>query len=560
MKKTSLTLIPVVLLLSHTAVAADGYNPNVNPANIINTFSQTLPGAQEPSQGTFDITRSPQYIQHAKEVTEKITIQKINLQHATVIPPTVQKLIQATIGKKLSFTEIQQLATQIEQTYRNAGYLLIQVILPPQEIDPKSGVIQLDVINGQIEKVIFEGDDPHGAKNQLQRYAEQIEVEDPISYHSIDRFLVLANNLPGIDVSATLAPNKSTPGGADLIVHVEQTRFSSFINTNNRGTSNIGPYQTSIGASTYDVFGADSFTLVGASTINGFMKEMQYGSASYDIVFDPYATEINPNITRTLTSPAGNLSSLEIDGQSIKYDLGVYQPLYTSTDQNFTLQSDFYHIESQNDSLGTQLYNDKVTAMSLGLNYQGAFWQTYHDITFSTTVGLPVLDVPNTLDNPSINNAKTTFVHLNLLSSQIHYLTQQISVGLNSQFQYSPQTLVSSEQIGFGGQQFGQAFDPYIISGNSGAMGSLSLRYDLPLAWGFTQLQPNIFYDAGAVFYTPADGASSRASAQSAGVGMNMIWSKYVNMSFTVAKPLRITQTQYDMGWAEFFNITLLTQ
>lgn len=145
------------------------------------------------------------------------------------------------------------------------------------------------------------------------------------------------------------------------------------------------------------------------------------------------------------------------------------------------MQSALYHVDSKNNvySGSEVLYNDHVTALTLGLNYQGTFLQMYHNVTFSVTNGLPMLGTPGTLTSSSVANANTSFIRYNLLTSDIRYFTQRISAALGSQFQYTSDTLVSSEQIGFGGQQFSPAFTPYIISGNSGAMGSLALRYDL---------------------------------------------------------------------------------
>jgi len=503
-------------------------------------------------------------------VTHQVILKEVHLIGAKIVPANVQTLSQSMLGQPIKFKDIQQLAQKLEALYRADGYILVQVIIPPQEINIDSGIVQLQVINGAIKNIIFTGDAPKGAKDQLHVYAQKIENEDPISYHSIDRFLVLANQLPGIDVSATLVPDPKVTGSADLIVKIVQTPFSGFINFNNWNTSYIGPYQTSAGVSAYDLFGADALTLTGSTSINS-ASELQYGSINYAIIVGPYATEINPSISSTLTQPGGNLSNLELSGLSLKYNLSVNQPLYTSTQQSLTAQTSIYHTDSSNDAYsGAQtVYNDHITAFVAGLNYQGPFLQMYHDITFSITTGIP-LGTPDGLANPSVTGAQTNFVHFNLLTSDIHYLTERLSVALATQFQYAPNTLVSSEQIGFGGQQFGQAFTPYIISGNSGAMGSLSLRYDLPLVWkllnaelrladwGFTQIQPEIFYDIGSVFYAAVPGTTNnQATAQSAGVGLNLQWRKNMNGTFVLAKPLSITNTPgTSLGWAGFFNLT----
>ena len=361
MTKKFITLGFILTALSSSALAVSPTHPSINPGNIGNTLDQTLPGAQGAIQGEFQTTTNPQYIKHAEEVTHQVILKEVHLVGAKIVPANVQALSQSMLGQPVKFKDIQQLAQQLEALYRADGYVLVQVIIPPQEINIDSGIVQLQVINGQIQHIIFTGDDPKGARTQLQRYAEQIEEEDPISYHSIDRFLILANQLPGIDVSATLIPDKTVTGAADLVVKIVQTPFSGFVNFNNWNTSYVGPYQVSAGVSAYDLFAADSLTLSGSTSINS-VSELQYGSINYDVVVGKYATEINPSISSTLTQPGGSLSNLELSGLSIKYSLAVNQPLYTSTQQSLTLQTALYHTDSSNDAFsGALLRTNKLS-------------------------------------------------------------------------------------------------------------------------------------------------------------------------------------------------------
>lgn len=552
-----------IMVISFLAIKASAVAvlPTVNPANVMNTLDQNLPWLGAPGQTNFTVAPVSQPTESTGKESEqsKFVLRQIDILGAThPVPQNVQDIYKSDIGKEVSFEDVQNLVASMEQIYRNDGYILVQVVLPPQEIDVDKGVLQLQIIEGQIQNVIFEGDNPGAAKTQLERYAEAIENEDPVKYQTIDRFLILANQIPGIDVSATLVPNKEVTGGADLVVDVKHSKYSAFINANNRGTQYIGPGQLAAGIAVYDVFGADAISLTGATSTSN-PQQLKYSSWSYDLVVGPYGTEINPNISITQTAPGGALSAFDMYGESEKYTLDVYQPVYTSTPQSVTLHGSFYHLNSFNSIFdSTQLYNDNDTALLLGAEYQGVFWQTYNDITASTTFGIPILGTAATLPNPSVANGQTKFVKFDLLTSQIHYLTQHVSVAVGTQIQMTPEPLLSSEQIGYGGQVFGQAFIPYVISGDNGIMGSVALRYDLPSVWAFSQLQPEVFYDAGKVSSNEvASGTANGSSAESAGVGINMQFTDHWQGSFVFAKPLRITQTTgVNMGWEGFFNLT----
>ncbi len=559
MKKIVIASMALGFCVTSFAVNKTTLPAATNPANMMTEIQQNIPGPQAPQQGNFGVQVHPQVIENTQEVENEVVLKQVQLlgvQHK--VPANVTRIYQKMIGQKLHFTEIQNMATAMEAAYRNDGYILVQVILPPQEISLSKGVVQLQIIEGQIAEVTFVGDNPEAAKAQLQRYAEQIELEDPISYQSIDRFLVLANQLPGIDVSATVVPNKNVVGAADLVVTVTHTKASSFFNFNNRGTQYIGPTQASAGASIYNIFGADSLSVAGA-TVTSRPSELAYENVSYDLITDPYATEINPSFTATQTMPGASLGAFDMYGNSTKYNLSVNQPLFVSTPQKWTLQTDFYHQNSYNNIFSnTQLYDDTITALTLGLNYQGIFLKTYNDISLSSTLGLPILGAPNTLSNPSVVGATTKFVRFNLMSTNIHYLTDRTSVDLGTQFQVSPDDLISGEQIGYGGSFFGQAYTPSIITGDSGLMGTLALRYDLPAPKWMSLMQPEVFFDAGTVASNNvAPGVASGASGESAGIALNMIFVNHFQIGLVLAKPLKLTQTTgVPMGWQSFFDLT----
>lgn len=548
------------LPLAANATQTGSVNPAaVNPANILNTLNQTLPGTQVPAAGGLGVESSHEDMKNVDAVTTKIQLHQVVMKGALhPVPANVTAIYQAEIGKRLSIRQIQAMADKMEATFRDDGYILVQVILPPQEIDPATGVVNIQIVEGQIERVIFTGDNPKGARTQLQRYAAQIEAEDPITYKTLDRFLNLANQIPGIDVSAQIVPDKLVVGAANLLIHVSRTPYTTFMNMNNRGTDYIGPFQASLGGAVYDILGADALALTYATTPDYF-KEMQYGSVSYDLVLGYYATEINPSISFTETQPGSTLSAFEMKGQSSQYALNVNQPLLVSTAQNLTLQSGVSHTNSSNDVFGNEtLYEDHITAVDLGLNYQGMFLNGFNNITLSSTTGLPILDAPSSESNPSIMGGQTQFIKVNLTGSRIQYLTQRFSYALGAQMQRTSDTLLSSEQIGYGGQTFGQGFSPYVISGDNGYMGSMALRYDLPTFTGVSLLQPQIFYDAGAVnLNAPPAGYASSAQAESAGVGLLLGTLHNWQMGLILAKPLSIRGASgVSMGWQGFFNIT----
>jgi hemolysin activation/secretion protein len=127
-----------------------------------------------------------------------------------------------------------------------------------------------------------------------------------------------------------------------------------------------------------------------------------------------------------------------------------------------------------------------------------------------------------------------------------------MSVAVSTQIQQTTQTMLASQQIGYGGQAFGQAFAPYVITGDNGYMGSVALRYDLPVFNKVQLLQPEIFYDIGymTLNHAPA-GMPNNANARSFGIGLLVQALKNCQLNLTLAKPLTITNTtNVSKSWA----------
>lgn len=541
--------------LSHNFSAA--YLNPINIGNEISTSATQNPTTHSKINQQAENVPPPRIASSVHE--EQFILRKVVLTGALhIVPAQVFASYQDALNKPTDFTQLQILATKLQAAYRKLGYILVRVILPSQEVDPEAGEVKFQVIEGRINKVIFTGDDPRAAKDQLLRYAEAIQAEDPIRYSTLERFLSLANNLAGVDVTATLVPSKDIFGGADLIINVKAKQQSAYVNFNNRGTSYVGPEQLIAGASIYNILGADAMSINMATTPYR-ASEFSYLNAGYDIVVGRHATEINASLTSTRVHPGGALTIFDLAGNSAQYALAVNQPLIVSPTQNLTLQTSLTHLNSSNTVFNSfQLYDDSISTLIGGLDYQGIFWQSYNDINASTTLGLPILGAPAHLSHPSRINGKTQFIIFNLTTATTYYLTNQLSFLFNSALQLTPSSLLSSEQIGYGGSSFGQAYIPYIISGDTGLMGAIALRYDLPSYKWLKTIQPELFYDAGLVAENqPLPGAPRNSTGSSAGVGLNLQLGNTWNLSGVLAKPVSLKNALLtNKNWQAFFNIT----
>jgi hemolysin activation/secretion protein len=133
-------------------------------------------------------------------------------------------------------------------------------------------------------------------------------------------------------------------------------------------------------------------------------------------------------------------------------------------------------------------------------------------------------------------------------------------------------SLLSAEQLGYGGAQYGSAYDSSEIIADSGIEGKLELRYNSPTVGEFFRTtQYYASYDFGVLYQKNAlPGAASasdpfasiltptKQSGTSGALGIRFNLVDRVNSYFEIAKPLTKKVAAYNNNDARyFFSITV---
>ena len=84
-------------------------------------------------------------------------------------------------------------------------------------------------------------------------YASRITSERPVNIRTIERYLLLAGDLPGLKFKNSLKPHPTKVGAAILVVEVTEKPVDMFNRVDNRGTHARGPleYLTSVTANNW---------------------------------------------------------------------------------------------------------------------------------------------------------------------------------------------------------------------------------------------------------------------------------------------------------------------
>ena len=140
-------------------------------------------------------------------------------------------------------------------------------------------MVRIQVLEGYVEAVEWPAQ-LSSYRDFFSYYASRITAERPVNIRTIERYLLLAGDLPGLKFKNSLKPHPSKVGAAILVVEVTEKPVDMFNRVDNRGTHARGPleYLTSLTANNWlRMHEALTLTYAGAFQTS----ELQFYSATY---------------------------------------------------------------------------------------------------------------------------------------------------------------------------------------------------------------------------------------------------------------------------------------
>jgi hemolysin activation/secretion protein len=459
---------------------------------------RTLP--QAPPAPSFDFSvEAPQRSPVPRAVDEiHFTLNDIRIEGAATIPAeSFRPLYQGLIGKDVTLSNILDVADHIEQAYRDAGYLLVRAYVPPQHV--RDGVFTIHVVEGFVATVSLQGGD-EAVRRQIKGYLNPLLHEKPLRLASIERALLLSNDLPGVAATGVLRPSPDVPGASDLVVTVAQPTISGGLAANNRGSHFSGIWTVTGNAAYNSIFGDDQLAVsvtAAPDSLKQIGGQLRYSTAIGD---DGMIGSLIGAYTHGRTS----LSGVELKTNSWAVGPRLSYPLIRTRDETLALDGGFTVQDAKSAIFGGSISHDQWRVADLALTYSNnQFLGGLSTGTLDVAQGLPILGA--TSDGSADLSRKGGATDFTKFTGVFHWtepLFAPVSLALAAQGQYAFEPLIIGEQIQFGGTQIGRGYDPGAITGDHGVAGSAELRFDQPIPdWSIKDLQPYAFVDAARTWY-----------------------------------------------------------
>jgi len=424
------------------------------------------------------------------------------------------------------------IAGAITERYRNAGYFLSRAYVPVQHI--KDNTLTIKVVEGYIGNVVL--DDPAAEHYAVKSLIADLLNDKPVTSNEVESFLLRLNDLPGLSFRAVMSPSGVADDQAVKMTLIPTAKeFRGSVSFDNFGSRFLGPNEVSTTLQG-SLLPLQQTTLSGLSSTPD--KELKYGVIDQNIVLTPdFSLDINGGQTRAY--PGYTLQSEDIKSLVNSASVTLNYQWIRQRQENLTLNGGMYARNFSNDILYTSITRDRIRALFTGFSYDANDpWKGYDTANFTVTRGIKLLGISEKDDlDLSRQYALPDFTKGVLNLSRLQPITDHWSLMAKTSGQISSGTLYSSEEFGYGGQDFGRAYDTSQITGDSGLNGSLELRYSGLNTGDFVTFQPFTFYDIGTI-WNDSVGQPPRESGASVGFGTRFSTSLHQSGIVGVAYPL----------------------
>jgi len=449
----------------------------------------------------------------------------------------LRPLYQGLLGRELSVADAFEVARQIELRYRNDGYVTSRVIVPEQTVE--DGRFRIVVVEGVVTELSFDAD-IGPARAAVERLLQPLRGVKPIRLAEIERRLLLANDLPGMTVRASLEPSPTVLGGSRIVVRAQRRADDTSVSVGNRNSPYLGSAE--MGAThAWNAFGARADRVSLNVRASAPLERSASVGLSYDALVSDNGLTAGASALYAVSRPGRELAALDVKSRVASVSGSLTYPLIRSREENLRAVGTFDLRNVDTDIAGTGFTRDRLRVLRMGLSYDRS--DTWDGITAVRATLHQGLTMFGASDQGSARasrvNGDPGFLKLTLDLTRLQQLGERTSLVATMTSQYSHRALLASEEFGLGGASFGRGYDEGELSADRGAAASLELRY----APRLPELLPKgghvyAFADGGRLWASGNGVQVTQRSLASAGGGARATLGSLVFATLEIAKPL----------------------
>ncbi len=487
-------------------------------------------------------------------------------------PAMVEPAYADLAGQELSVAAICDIRDRAGTLLRQRGYLAA-VQVPVQQID--NGVVRFDVVLARMSEVQIRGE-PGPSGRQLQKYIDKLIGQPVFNINDAERYLLLARDIPGLDVRLVLQPAPkdagTLPGDVVGVFNVARTPVFADFSAQNFGSKEVGRFGGLARVRVNGLTGLGDETTASFYVTEDF-DEQRVLQVSHEFRIGGEGLKLGINGTYAWGQP-------DVAGPDLfKSETGIFSayagfPLVRSQSSNLIASAGFDFIDQDVTFSDLPLSKDRLRVAYARIDFNqidrgslsGASGFSAQEPRIAVAGGLEVRqgldafgaskgcgpgfilctsigsDVPSRLDgDPTALVVRA--------SGQLDFRpVPLIKFSLRPTAQYSPDALLSYEQVSGGNYTVGRGYDPGAVIGDSGIGAQAELAYGSLVTgnYGGIAWQPYVFFDFMAVDTNNLPGGFDTIS--SLGGGLRAALGNRVRLDLFGAAPLERSPFQTQRG------------
>ena len=475
----------------------------------------------------------------------------------TPLPPGVVGALDAAsaayAGKRLDGSAIPiravcALRDAAEVRLKAAGYIAA-VQVPPQAIG--EGSLKLVVVTARIVELRIRGN-PGRNRDRLAVLLNRLKALDPLNEHDAERILLLAGDIPGVNLALKLRSADRGPGEVIGEVQIDAEPGEVVLSLNNVGSQQIGPWGGLVRAEAYGLAGAGDRAYLGFFATTQF-REQDVLQAGYDFLPGAGPLRLATQFTYSWSQPTIEQVSIPLDYEtrSLIWQLGGSYPLLRSLNRSLSLSGGFALINQPTWVLGDLLSRDKLRLLNLRLDGD---WRERSGIlppAWSFTGGAEISQGLAIFGASAGGKGTSRFfgdptafvLQGNLLTELRARLgpeqTSAITLSINTQGQWANQPLLAYQEYQAGNLTIGRGYDPGTLAGDRAIGAGSELRIGRPQPASATSVATEFlgFYDVVRLWNIDP-GQEGTTALHSVGGGIRATWGSRGRIELLYAHPL----------------------
>jgi len=473
-----------------------------------------------------------------------VRVTAVSVEGATAFPSATLLAHAPPPGPAVALRQIEATRAAILNQYREGGYAFTTV----DAVLSRDGRLRFVVGEGHITEVKLDGDiGPAGV--QVLRFLNRLTEVRPLDIATMERYLLLAGDVPGVALRSVLRPASTGGGALTLVAQVARKAVGGYVTGDNRGYRLTGREQglAAVQFNSFTSFGERSELAMFYA--NGHTQV--FGQAGTEFFVGSSGTRVRVYAGTGSSQPADPLRSIGYEGTTTVAGLGVSYPVIRRRQQTLILSGAFDVIESETEADGPNGIQERLSRDHLRVVRLGGDWSVFdllagdarpavNGLTLRLSHGLSGFGASDS-DDPMLSRsgARTDFAKVNFEASRVQTLFRpwgDATVALQATLagQWADDVLPQAEKFYLGGSRLGRGYYSGEITGDKALAFSAELQLFFPLevaAWNMpVRIDPTFyaFYDVGQTWENQASDPNRRIA--SAGIGLRASLTEYVEV------------------------------